>query len=90
MLTHVLKLPLYIHIRPAVNWNKEWFQSISIILIINSGMEPALFAHIEPVSSSGDASNLYRISARTSIILRVLWKYFQPHNEKLDSYKLGL
>jgi len=67
MLIHVLKL----HIRPAVNRNKEWFQLISMILIISSGMEPALFAHIEALSSGGDASNLYRISARRPIILRV-------------------
>jgi hypothetical protein len=52
-------------------------------------MEPALFAHIGPVSSGGNTSNLYRISARTPIIRRVSWKYFQPQNEKLDSYKLG-
>lgn len=71
MLTHVLNLPLSIHIEPAINRNKEWFKSRSVIPIINSGIKPALLADIEQVGSIGETSNLYRVSARTRIILRV-------------------
>jgi hypothetical protein len=89
MLSHVLNHLLSIYFRPAVNRSKEWYQLIIVIPIINLGMEPVIFANIEQVGSSGDAANVYRISARTPIILRASSKYFQPHNEKLDSYKLG-